>query len=94
MQGGLGLVMRYYIIIDGSLTDVKVANFLNRGTETEEQVQKRLRNAKEELKQGQSPGLFDHILVNDDLETCYKSLKVILVTRAAFIPTFLLLCYN
>nr|GMD41743.1 guanylate kinase 2-like [Ipomoea batatas]GMD47951.1 guanylate kinase 2-like [Ipomoea batatas] len=49
-----------------------------RGTETEEQVQKRLRNAKEELKQGQSPGLFDHILVNDDLETCYKDLKTIL----------------
>ncbi|XP_031102859.1 guanylate kinase 2 [Ipomoea triloba] len=49
-----------------------------RGTETEEQVQKRLRNAKEELKQGQSPGLFDHILVNDDLETCYKDLKAIL----------------
>ncbi|XP_019186691.1 PREDICTED: guanylate kinase 2 [Ipomoea nil] len=49
-----------------------------RGTETEEQVQKRLRNAKEELKQGKSPGLFDHILVNDDLETCYKSLKTIL----------------
>ncbi|XP_010909053.1 guanylate kinase 1 isoform X2 [Elaeis guineensis] len=46
-----------------------------RGTETEEQVQKRLRNAKAELDQGKSPGLFDHILVNDDLETCYKNLK-------------------
>lgn len=46
-----------------------------RGTETEEQVQKRLRNAKAELDQGKSSGLFDHILVNDDLETCYKNLK-------------------
>lgn len=50
----------------------------SRGTETEEQIQKRLRNAKGEIDQRNSPGLFDHILVNDDLETCYKSLKNLL----------------
>ncbi|KAI3471375.1 hypothetical protein Pfo_030739 [Paulownia fortunei] len=49
-----------------------------RGTETEEQIQKRLRNAKAELEQGNSPGLFDHILVNDDLEACYEKLKKLL----------------
>ncbi|KAI3507571.1 hypothetical protein L1887_22559 [Cichorium endivia] len=49
-----------------------------RGTETEEQIQKRLRNAKAELEQGTSSGLFDHILVNDDLEGCYEQLKKIL----------------
>nr|GEX82359.1 guanylate kinase 2-like [Tanacetum cinerariifolium] len=49
-----------------------------RGTETEEQVQKRLRNAKAELEEGNSPGLFDHILVNDNLEACYERLKKIL----------------
>ncbi|KAI5682922.1 hypothetical protein M9H77_04150 [Catharanthus roseus] len=49
-----------------------------RGTETEEQIQKRLRNAKAELEQGNSPGLFDHILVNDDLENCYAHLKELL----------------
>ncbi|KAL1549973.1 Guanylate kinase 2 [Salvia divinorum] len=49
-----------------------------RGTEVEEQIQKRLRNAKAELEQGTSPGLFDHILVNDDLENCYDKLKVLL----------------
>ncbi|CAN4118457.1 unnamed protein product [Withania somnifera] len=47
-----------------------------RATETEEQIQKRLRNARAELEQGKSSGLFDHILVNDDLETCYEKLKV------------------
>nr|KAJ0185638.1 hypothetical protein LSAT_V11C900466440 [Lactuca sativa] len=46
-----------------------------RGTETEEQIQKRLRNAKAELEQGKSSGLFDHVLVNDDLEACYERLK-------------------
>ncbi|KAL0346250.1 UNVERIFIED_CONTAM: Guanylate kinase [Sesamum radiatum] len=50
----------------------------SRGTETEEQIQKRLRNAKAELEQGNSPGLFDHILVNDDLEKCYENLKKLL----------------
>ncbi|CAH1439598.1 unnamed protein product [Lactuca virosa] len=49
-----------------------------RGTETEEQIQKRLRNAKAELEQGKSPDLFDHILVNDDLEACYERLKDLL----------------
>ncbi|KAK2975699.1 hypothetical protein RJ640_010758, partial [Escallonia rubra] len=49
-----------------------------RGTETEEQIQKRLRNARAELEQRNSPGLFDHILVNDNLDTCYQSLKKLL----------------
>ncbi|XP_051138929.1 guanylate kinase 2 [Andrographis paniculata] len=49
-----------------------------RGTETEEQIQKRLRNAKSELEQGKSPGLFDHILVNANLEECYEKLKELL----------------
>lgn len=49
-----------------------------RGTETEEQIQKRLCNAKAEIEQRNSPGLFDHILVNDDLETCYETLKKLL----------------
>ncbi|KAL0453088.1 UNVERIFIED_CONTAM: Guanylate kinase [Sesamum latifolium] len=49
-----------------------------RGTESEEQIQKRLRNAKAELEQRNSPGLFDHILVNDDLDTCYEKLKKLL----------------
>jgi guanylate kinase len=49
-----------------------------RGTETEEQIQKRLKNARAELDQSNSPGLFDHLLVNDDLETCYENLKQLL----------------
>ncbi|KNA07494.1 hypothetical protein SOVF_171200 [Spinacia oleracea] len=49
-----------------------------RGTETEDQLQKRLRNAKGELEQGRSPGLFDHVLINDDLDACYLTLKNLL----------------
>ncbi|XP_047318820.1 guanylate kinase 2-like [Impatiens glandulifera] len=50
----------------------------DRGTETEEQIQKRLGNAKAELEKGESLGLFDHILINDNLETCYENLKELL----------------
>ncbi|XP_047323196.1 guanylate kinase 1-like isoform X2 [Impatiens glandulifera] len=49
-----------------------------RGTETEEQIEKRLLNAKKELEQGQSTGLFDHVLINDDLDNCYEQLKKLL----------------
>ncbi|CAI0438246.1 unnamed protein product [Linum tenue] len=49
-----------------------------RATESEEQILKRLRNAKAEIEQGQSSGIFDHILYNDNLEECYQSLKKII----------------
>ncbi|BAT96381.1 hypothetical protein LR48_Vigan02g037100 [Vigna angularis] len=50
----------------------------DRGTETEEQVLKRLRNAQAEIEQGRSSGIFDHILFNDNLEDCYENLKKLL----------------
>ncbi|KAJ0042228.1 hypothetical protein Pint_17922 [Pistacia integerrima] len=49
-----------------------------RGTETEEQILKRLCNAKAEIEQGTSSGIFDHILYNDKLDECYKTLKKLL----------------
>lgn len=49
-----------------------------RGTETEEQILKRLRNAQAEIEQGESSGIFDHILYNDNLEECYENLKKLL----------------
>ncbi|MBA0587831.1 hypothetical protein Gorai_000952, partial [Gossypium raimondii] len=49
-----------------------------RGTETEEQILKRLRNAEAEIEQGKSSGIFDHILYNDNLEECYENLKKVI----------------
>ncbi|KAJ8753409.1 hypothetical protein K2173_019808 [Erythroxylum novogranatense] len=49
-----------------------------RGTDAEEQVLKRLRNAKTEIQQGEKSDIFDHILYNDKLEDCYKKLKELL----------------
>lgn len=47
-----------------------------RGTESEEQIQKRLRGAKQELERAKDPSLFDYILVNANLDHAYVELKV------------------
>ncbi|KAI4300771.1 hypothetical protein L6164_034107 [Bauhinia variegata] len=60
----------------------------DRGTETEEQILKRLRNAKAEIEQGKSSGIFDFILYNDNLEECYQSLKKLLgLNGHVIVPT-------
>ena len=41
-------------------------------------MQKRLNNAKVELEHGRNSLLFNHYLVNDDLEECYLTLKVVI----------------
>ena len=45
-----------------------------RGTETEEQMQMRLANAAQELDYGQTPGNFDRIFVNNNLEECFQEM--------------------
>lgn len=50
-----------------------------RGTETEESLQKRLDTARDELEYEKSErNAFDHVIVNDDLEKAYDKLKSIL----------------
>ncbi|KHJ85712.1 hypothetical protein OESDEN_14554, partial [Oesophagostomum dentatum] len=44
-----------------------------RGTEKEEDIEKRLKHAREDLKAIEAnPDLFDLVIINDDLETAYK----------------------
>jgi hypothetical protein len=45
-----------------------------RGTENEEQMQTRLGNAAKELEYGQTPGNFDRVFVNNDLEECFAEM--------------------
>lgn len=49
-----------------------------RGTETEAAVEKRLANARAEMEAGKDAALFDHVLVNDNLEQAYAALKELL----------------
>jgi len=47
----------------------------SRGTECEEVILRRLREAREQLEYGETPGNFDIILVNDDIEDAYANLR-------------------
>lgn len=46
-----------------------------RGTEAEASVQKRLAQAKVELEYAKTPGVYDKVIVNDDLSKAYQELE-------------------
>lgn len=52
-----------------------------RNTETEESLQRRLAVAKTELEYGETPGNFDIIIENDNLETAYEILRNFILTN-------------
>ncbi|KAL4814004.1 guanylate kinase-domain-containing protein [Aspergillus spinulosporus] len=56
----------------------------SRGTETEESLQKRLTQAKNELEYAKQPGAHDKIIVNDDLESAYKEFRDYIVDGGNF----------
>lgn len=56
-----------------------IARLKARGTETDELIQIRLETAKNEMKFLKDP-MWDHILINDSLETCYAQLKTLINT--------------
>jgi guanylate kinase len=59
-----------------------------RGTESEEKIQLRLKNARGELAYLEKPDFFDAIIVNDDLENAYARLKeVVLVPPPPAAPS-------
>eukprot|EP00042_Codosiga_hollandica_P043683 m.417968 g.417968 ORF g.417968 m.417968 type:complete len:225 (-) comp56621_c0_seq7:1639-2313(-) len=45
-----------------------------RGTETEDSLAARLGNAKREMDYGNTPGNFDKVIINDDIDTAYAEL--------------------
>ncbi|KAL2112046.1 hypothetical protein VUR80DRAFT_8723 [Thermomyces stellatus] len=69
-----GINARYVFIAPPS-EEILEQRLRNRGTETEDSIQKRLRQAKNELEFSKTPGAHDIIIVNDDLETAYKELE-------------------
>ncbi|KAG2201054.1 hypothetical protein INT47_010806 [Mucor saturninus] len=64
-----------YIFVQPPSLEVLESRLRGRGTEKEEAVLARLEASKRELEYGSLPGSYDHIIVNDDLETAYSSLK-------------------
>ncbi|KKP04317.1 guanylate kinase [Trichoderma harzianum] len=73
--------MRKATDIDASYVFIKPPSFeeletrlRNRSTETEESIEKRLQQAKQELEQADTPGLYDMVLVNEDIAVSYDKL--------------------
>uniref|UniRef100_A0A8B9R1T0 Guanylate kinase 1 n=1 Tax=Anas platyrhynchos TaxID=8839 RepID=A0A8B9R1T0_ANAPL len=63
----------------------------DRQTETEESLLKRLSAARVDLELSKEPGLFDLVIVNDDLEKAYSELKEVLLKVSLAVGSCLLL---
>ncbi|KAF9351921.1 hypothetical protein BGX26_010156 [Mortierella sp. AD094] len=68
-----GLPARYVFVRPKSL-EILERRLRDRGTESEEAIQRRLSKAKEEWSFGTDPANFDHVVVNDQLDYAYKDL--------------------
>lgn len=64
-----------YIFIQPPSFEILAQRLRGRGTEKEEAVLARLDASKKEMEYGATPGAYDSVIINDDLETAYDSLK-------------------
>ncbi|XP_077346732.1 guanylate kinase isoform X2 [Lithobates pipiens] len=64
-----------YISIQPPSVETLEKRLRDRKTESEESLQKRLRAAREDIEISKEPGLFDAVILNDDLEEAYGQLK-------------------
>ncbi|KAL6774394.1 hypothetical protein ACKKBG_A24830 [Auxenochlorella protothecoides x Auxenochlorella symbiontica] len=71
-----GLPALFVFIAPPGLTELE-ARLRGRGTDSEEQIRTRLATAAVELESRGEEGLYDYILVNDDLERAYASLAAV-----------------
>ncbi|XP_056894438.1 guanylate kinase 1b isoform X2 [Takifugu flavidus] len=67
-----------YISIQPPSMDILEKRLRDRQTETEDSLQKRLEAARIDMELSQEPGMFDMVIINDDLERAYEELKEIL----------------
>lgn len=65
---------RYLFIAPPSFEELE-RRLRGRGTESEEAIQARLEQAKQEMAYAQEPGSHDLVVVNDDLEKAYKQVE-------------------
>jgi len=74
-------MLRYhYVFIAPPSMDELEKRLRDRSTESEEQITKRLKNAKGEIDYGLHPGNFEQVLVNDKLELTFSNLEHLLQT--------------
>ncbi|KAJ5226666.1 guanylate kinase [Penicillium citrinum] len=74
---------RFVFLAPPSLEELE-KRLRGRNTETEESLQARLAQAKNEIEFSKVPGVHDKIVVNDDLEKAYEELKEFIVDGGKF----------
>lgn len=74
---------RFVFIAPPSLEELE-SRLRGRNTETEESLQLRLAQAKNEIEFSRVPGVHDRIIVNDDLDRAYGELKEFIVDGGRF----------
>jgi NAD(P)-dependent dehydrogenase (short-subunit alcohol dehydrogenase family) len=75
-----GLPAIFVFIAPPSLDELE-RRLRGRGTESEEQITTRLRNAHNEMASLEENGLYDHIIINNDIDACLVDLQTV-ATRA------------
>ncbi|ORX60819.1 guanylate kinase [Piromyces finnis] len=70
-----------FVFIKPPSLEILEKRLRDRNTETEESLQKRLGAAKAELEYGETPGVHDIIIVNDDLEKAFANLEEFLKSK-------------
>uniref|UniRef100_A0A672LGC2 Guanylate kinase-like n=2 Tax=Sinocyclocheilus grahami TaxID=75366 RepID=A0A672LGC2_SINGR len=68
-----------YISIQPPSMEILEKRLRDRQTETEESLQKRLEAARIDMELSKEPGVFDMVIINDDLEEAYEKLKSVLI---------------
>jgi len=76
----------FFVFISPPSVEELEKRLRGRGTETEESVQRRLRNALGELEYTKRQGFWDFILVNDNLEKAYSGLRDWIFTNEKVTP--------
>lgn len=77
-----------YISIQPPSMAVLEKRLRDRKTESEESLQKRLKAARVEMKFSEEPGVFDAIVVNDELDDAYEQLKAALLEEINKVKKF------
>lgn len=76
-----GKIKATYIHIDAPTLGELERRLTGRNTETEEEIKKRLTQGIKDRIYLLDDGFYDHYLINDDLETCYKELENLVIPQ-------------
>ena len=67
-----------FIYISPPSYEILEKRLRGRQTDSEAAIEKRLKEAKESMEFSKEPGMYDHVILNDQLETAYQSFREIL----------------